>query len=167
MMNKALYVWRRPLEDTMNQSFDKLFCPRIAKCNSHCTIYIQGVKGESGKSLSSKSEELFVSVKFSFSEKGTKIRKNLPLVLMLLSENSCFAKTSGRFFPILWPSHNVLTLQALVTSKFWTQRFSRFSFHTLYYIHLISSIVDMWICRNSLDKDVFWRKESTAVNSLM
>ena len=38
----------------MNQSFDKLFCPRIAKCNSHCTIYIQGVKGESGKSLSSK-----------------------------------------------------------------------------------------------------------------
>ena len=51
-----------------------------------------------------------VLVKFSFSEKATKIWKNLPLVLTLLSKNSCFVKTSGRFFPILWPSHNVLTL---------------------------------------------------------
>ena len=54
-------------------------------------------------------------LKFSFSEKGTKIWKNLPLVLTLLSKNSCFVKTSGRFFPILWPSHNVLTL--LISDK--------------------------------------------------
>ena len=49
-------------------------------------------------------------IKFSFSKKATKIWKNLPHVLMLLIKNSCFVKTSGRFFPILWPTHNVLTL---------------------------------------------------------
>ena len=49
-------------------------------------------------------------VKFSFSEKATKNWKNLPFVLTLLSKNSCFVKTGGRFFQILWPSHNVLTL---------------------------------------------------------
>ena len=53
---------------------------------------------------------LRVVLKFSFSEKATKIRKNLPLVLKLLSRNSCFVKTGGRFFQILWPSHNVLTV---------------------------------------------------------
>ena len=37
-------------------------------------------------------------LKFSFSEDATKIWKNLPLALMLLNKNSCFAKTSGRFF---------------------------------------------------------------------
>ena len=36
--------------------------------------------------------------------------KKLTLVLTLLNKNSCFFKTSGRFFPILWPSHNVITL---------------------------------------------------------
>jgi hypothetical protein len=46
----------------------------------------------------------------SFSKKATKICKNLPLVLTLLIKNSCFIKTGGRFFQILWPSHNVLTL---------------------------------------------------------
>ena len=52
-------------------------------------------------------------LKSSFSEKATKIRKNLPLVLTLLSsKNNCFVKTSGRFFQILWPSHNVLTLSS-------------------------------------------------------
>jgi hypothetical protein len=30
--------------------------------------------------------------------------------LTLLSKNSCFVKTGGRFFQILWPSYNVLTL---------------------------------------------------------
>ena len=49
-------------------------------------------------------------VKFSFSEKATKNWKNLPFVLTLLSKNSCFVKTGGIFFQILWPSHNVLTL---------------------------------------------------------
>ena len=34
----------------------------------------------------------------SFSEKATKIWKNLPLVLTLLSKNNGFVKTSGRFF---------------------------------------------------------------------
>ena len=29
---------------------------------------------------------------------------------MLLSKNSCFVNTGWRFFQILWPSHNVLTL---------------------------------------------------------
>ena len=48
-------------------------------------------------------------LKSSFSEKATKIRKNLPLVLTLLSKNSCFVKSGGRFFQILWPSHNVST----------------------------------------------------------
>ena len=28
----------------------------------------------------------------------------------LLSKNSCFAKTGGLFFQIVWPSHKVLTL---------------------------------------------------------
>ena len=49
-------------------------------------------------------------VKFRFSEKATKFEKNFPLVLMLLCKNSYFVKTSGRFFQILWPSHNVFTL---------------------------------------------------------
>ena len=52
----------------------------------------------------------FSEVKSSFSEKAIKVWKNLPLVLTLLSKNSCFVKTGGRFFQILWPSHNVLTL---------------------------------------------------------
>ena len=55
-------------------------------------------------------------LKFSFSEKATKIWKNLLLVLTLQSKNSCFVKTSVRFFPILWPSHNVLTLWPWTTS---------------------------------------------------
>jgi hypothetical protein len=50
-------------------------------------------------------------LKVSFSEKATKLRKKFPLVLTLPSKNNCFVKTSGRFFPILWHSHNVLTLQ--------------------------------------------------------
>ena len=49
------------------------------------------------------------TIKFSFSEKSTKIWKDL--VLTLLSKNSCFVKLIGRFFPKLWLSHNVLTLQ--------------------------------------------------------
>ena len=32
------------------------------------------------------------------------------VVLLLLSNNSCFVKKGGRFFQILWPSHNDLTL---------------------------------------------------------
>ena len=35
---------------------------------------------------------------------------------MLLSENSYFVKTGGRFFHILWPSHNVLTSPASSSS---------------------------------------------------
>ena len=53
-------------------------------------------------------------LKFSFSEKTTKIWKNLPLVLTLLSKNNCFVKTGGRFFQILWPSHNVWTLKTTI-----------------------------------------------------
>ena len=49
-------------------------------------------------------------LKFRFSEKATKTWNNLPLVLTLLSKNIGFAKTNGRFFQILWPSHNVWTL---------------------------------------------------------
>ena len=40
-----------------------------------------------------------------------KLKKNLPLALTLLSKNSCFVKTGGRFFQILWTSHNVLALR--------------------------------------------------------
>ena len=39
-----------------------------------------------------------IPIKSSFSEKATKIWKNLPLVLTLVSRNSCFVKTDGRFF---------------------------------------------------------------------
>ena len=46
----------------------------------------------------------------SFSQKATKIWKNLPLDLTLLSKNNCFVKTSGIFFQILWPCHNAWTL---------------------------------------------------------
>ena len=53
-------------------------------------------------------------VKFSFSEKVTKTWKNLPLVLKLLSITRCFVKTSGKFFPILWPSQNVFTLYTVI-----------------------------------------------------
>ena len=48
-------------------------------------------------------------VKSSFSEKATKIWKNLPLVLMLLSKTSVLSKQVGDFFQTLWP-HNVWTL---------------------------------------------------------
>ena len=54
-------------------------------------------------------------LKFSFSEKATKIWKNLPIVLTLLSNNSCFVKKGGRFFQILQPSHNLLTLPIIPT----------------------------------------------------
>ena len=49
-------------------------------------------------------------LKSSLSEKATKLWKNLPLVMTLLSKNSCFVKTGRRLFQILWPSHSVLTL---------------------------------------------------------
>ena len=41
---------------------------------------------------------LLTTIKSSFSEKAPKIWKNLPLVLTLLSRNSCFVKTDGEFF---------------------------------------------------------------------
>ena len=52
---------------------------------------------------------LILILKFSFSEKATKIWKNLPLVLMLLS-TTFLSKQVGDFFQILWPSHNIWTL---------------------------------------------------------
>ena len=60
-----------------------------------------------------------ILVKFRFSEKATKFEKNIPLLLTLLGENSCFVKTGGIFFQILWRSHNVLTL---ATDWFWKSR---------------------------------------------
>ena len=56
-------------------------------------------------------------LKSSFSEKSTKIWKNLPLVLTVLSKNSCSVKKGGWFFQILWPSHNVLTLSCCLTLR--------------------------------------------------
>ena len=54
------------------------------------------------------------SLKSRFSEKSTKVGKNLTLVLTLLSENSCFVKKDGIFFfQIVRPSHNVLTLKIM------------------------------------------------------
>ena len=41
--------------------------------------------------------------------------------MTLLSKNSCFVKTSGSFFPILWPSHNVLTLYFRSTNFTWNK----------------------------------------------
>ena len=55
-------------------------------------------------------QKSYCVLKSSFSEKATKVWKNLPLVLTLLSKNNCFVKTGRRFFQILWPSHNVWTL---------------------------------------------------------
>ena len=43
-----------------------------------------------------------VKFSFNFLRRPQKFEKNLPLVLTLLSKNSCLVKTSGRFFPILW-----------------------------------------------------------------
>ena len=47
---------------------------------------------------------------------ATKNGKNLPLVLTLQSKYSCFVKTGGTFFQILWPSHNALTLRKAFNS---------------------------------------------------
>ena len=58
-------------------------------------------------------------LKFSFSEKATKIWKNIPLVLTLLSKKKVLSKQVGDFFPILWPSHNVLTLMDIENRSSW------------------------------------------------
>ena len=60
------------------------------------TMRTHSVRGQAINSLTDSHQ-----VKFSFSEKAKKIWKNLPLVLTLLSKNSCFVKTGGRFFQIL------------------------------------------------------------------
>ena len=36
--------------------------------------------------------------------------------MTLLSKNNCFVKTGGRFFQILWPSHNVGTFFSVCLS---------------------------------------------------
>ena len=68
---------------------------------------------------------LFGKKKYGYISEGIlkrpqKFGKNHPLVLTLMSKNNCFFKTDGRFFLILWPSHNVSTLpmrQTFVTKK--------------------------------------------------
>ena len=50
-------------------------------------------------------------IKFRFSEKATKIGKKIS---HLFWHNWVNVKTSVRFFQILWPSHNVLTLKVLI-----------------------------------------------------
>ena len=40
------------------------------------------------------------------------VRRGTFCTLTLLSKYSCFVKTGVRFFQILWPSHNVLTLES-------------------------------------------------------
>ena len=53
-------------------------------------------------------------VKFRFSEKTTKIWKNLPLILTVLSKH----QNKWEIFQILWPSHNnVLTLNKHLKNK--------------------------------------------------
>ena len=60
-------------------------------------------------------------LKFRFSEKATKIWKNLPLVLTLLSK----LQNKREIFSNLWPSHNILTLSKLIScsshdnNQFW------------------------------------------------
>ena len=58
-----------------------------------------------------KIEKCNISQSSGFLRRPQKFEKNLLLVLTLLSKNSCFVKTGGRFFQILWPSYNVLTLK--------------------------------------------------------
>ena len=55
-------------------------------------------------------------LKFRFSEKATKIWKNLPVVLTCALN----FKKSGRFFQIVWPSHNILTLRKILLIIFMT-----------------------------------------------
>ena len=49
-------------------------------------------------------------LKSSFSEKATKIWKNLPFVLTLMSKNNRFVKTGGRFFQIFSILFSILSL---------------------------------------------------------
>ena len=60
-------------------------------------------------------------LKSSSSEKATNIWNNLPLVLMLLSKNSCFVETGGRFF--------FKFCDLLMMSKLYKQKFCKLSFH--------------------------------------
>ena len=87
---------------------------------------------------------------------------------MVFWKKKCFQKEWWIFFKFIRTYPNIGLLSDTLTwnTLYIGWRFSGFAFYTLYYIHLISSIVEMWICRNSLSKDEFWRKESTAVNSL-
>ena len=59
-------------------------------------------------SITSEFFEFFNKVQFFW--EGHKIRQKLPLVMTLLSKTAVLSKQVGDFFPILWPSHNVLTL---------------------------------------------------------
>ena len=60
---------------------------------------------------------------------------------MLLSRNSCFVKTSGRLFPILWPFQNVLTLTS--------QQVGRYFFSNICCL-LRKSYIIMIMCKNMI-----------------
>ena len=83
-------------------------------------------------------------LKFSFSEKAQKIWKNLPLVLTLLSKSNCFVKTGGRFFQILWPSHNIWTLYTKLSFlefsfRLWPQMTSWYLVHIIVFIGFLGN----------------------------
>ena len=66
--------------------------------------------------MTSKEFEWMIWEKNIFPETPPKVQlfwkghKNLKKSL-LLSKNNCYVKTGGRFFQMLWPSHNIWTLQ--------------------------------------------------------
>ena len=97
LANKPIKTWKK---------INKICC-----CCYSCTLYpFKWVLLLLNHLIFITVDTFFSLVKFSFSEKAIKIWKNIPLVLRLLSKNNCFAKTGGRFFQILWPSHNIWTV---------------------------------------------------------
>ena len=76
-----------------------------------------------------------VAVKSRFSEKATKIWKNIPLVLTLLSKKICFVITSERFFPICG---------LLIMSKlYWFYNFQTSQLCFQYLVSIMWSIIQL------------------------
>ena len=105
-----------------------------------------------------------------FYEGHKNLKKKVPLFFTLLSRNSCFVKTGGRFFQILWPSHNVSTLRKL-KAKVSTAALCRpiicrvhRSINNSILVSLINitviilSRITVWRCGDIKDRKRMWRK---------
>ena len=80
----------------------KWFCQKCRPCHLTLSINRDYIRGYSQTTLTTHLPLVDICegipLKFSFSEKDTKIWKNIPLVLTVLSKNKCFVKTGERFF---------------------------------------------------------------------